>query len=47
MRAPLFAAELDAPTPALRICALETLGLKPNASTGKLEVVDLERGYLL
>jgi len=35
------------PTPILGAYALETLGLKPNSVTGKLEVVGPEGGYLL
>lgn len=46
-RGPVFVAELDLPTPILRTYALETLGLKPNPVTGKLEVVGPEGGYLL
>jgi len=46
-RGPAFVAELDVPTPILGACALETLGLKPNPITGKLEVVGPEGGYLL
>jgi hypothetical protein len=34
-------------TPILGIYALETLGLKPNPVTGKLEVIGPEGGYLL
>jgi len=46
-RGPAFVAELDVPTPILGAYALETLGLKPNPITGKLEVVGPEGGYLL
>ena len=46
-RGPVFVAELDVPTPMLGAYALETLGLKPNPVTGKLEVVGPEGGYLL
>ena len=46
-RGPVFVAELDVPTPILGAYALETLGLKPNRVTGKLEVVGPEGGYLL
>jgi len=46
-RGPAFVAELDVPTPILGAYALETLGLKPNPVTGKLEVVGPEGGYLL
>jgi predicted aspartyl protease len=46
-RGPVFVAELDVPTPILGTYALETLGLKPNPVTGKLEVVGPEGGYLL
>jgi len=44
---PVFVAELDVPTPIMGTYALETLGLKPNPITGKLEVVGPEGGYLL
>jgi predicted aspartyl protease len=46
-RGPAFVAELDVPTPILGTYALETLGLKPNPVTGKLEVIGPEGGYLL
>jgi predicted aspartyl protease len=46
-RGPVFVAELDVPTPIVGAYALETLGLKPNPVTGKLEVVGPEGGYLL
>ena len=46
-RGPAFVAELDVPTPMMGTYALETLGLKPNPVTGKLEVVGPEGGYLL
>lgn len=46
-KGPAFVAELDVPTPILGAYALETLGLKPNPVTGKLEVVGPEGGYLL
>ena len=46
-KGPVFVAELDVPTPLLGIFALETLGLRPNPLTGKLEVVGPEGGYLL
>jgi len=46
-RGPVFVAELDVPTPILGAYALESLGLKPNPVTGKLEVVGPEGGYLL
>lgn len=46
-RGPVFVAELDVPTPILGAYALETLGLKPNPVTGKMEVVGPEGGYLL
>jgi predicted aspartyl protease len=46
-RGPAFVAELDTPTPLLGTHALETLGLKPNPLTGKLEVIGPEGGYLL
>jgi len=46
-RGPAFVAELDIPTPILGAYALETLGLKPNPLSGKLEVVGPEGGYLL
>ena len=43
---PAFVAELDVPTPILGTCALETLGLKPNLVTGKLELIGPEGGCL-
>ena len=46
-RGPVFVVELDVPTPILGAYALETLGLKPNPITGKLEIVGSEGGYLL
>jgi len=46
-RGPVFVAELDVPTPIVGIYTLESLGLKPNPITGKLEVVGPEGGYLL
>jgi predicted aspartyl protease len=46
-RGPAFVAELDTPTPLLGTHALETLGLKPNPLTGKLEVIGPQGGYLL
>ena len=46
-RGPAFVAELDVPTPIMGAHALETLGLKPNPLTGRLEVVGPEGGYLL
>jgi predicted aspartyl protease len=46
-KGPAFVAELNVPTPIMGVYALETLGLKPNVVTGKLEVVGPEGGYLL
>ncbi|MCS7136977.1 MAG: aspartyl protease family protein [Candidatus Caldarchaeum sp.] len=46
-KGPVMVAELEVPTPLLGIFALETLGLRPNPLTGKLEVVGPEGGYLL
>jgi predicted aspartyl protease len=46
-KGPVFVVELETPTPLLGVFALETLGLKPNPMTGKLEVVGPEGGYLL
>ena len=46
-KGPVFVAELDVPTPIMGVYALETLGLKPNPITGKLDVVGPEGGYLL
>ena len=46
-RGPVFVAEVDVPTPLLGVFALETLGLKPNPTTGELEVIGPEGGYLL
>jgi len=43
-KGPAFVAELDVPTPIVGAYALETLGLKPNPVTGKLEVVGPEGG---
>lgn len=40
-------AELDVPTPIMGVYALETLGLKPNPLTGRLEIIGPEGGYLL
>jgi len=44
---PAFVAELDVPTPIMGVYALETLGLRPNPLTGRLEIVGPEGGYLL
>ena len=46
-KGPVFIAELETPTPLLGVFALETLGLKPNPTTGKLEIIGPEGGYLL
>lgn len=46
-KGPILVAELDIPTPLVGVFALETLGLKPNPLTGKLEVIGSEGGYLL
>ena len=46
-RGPAFVAELDVPTPFMGVYALETLGLKPDPISGRLEVVGPEGGYLL
>jgi predicted aspartyl protease len=46
-RGPVFVAELDIPIPLMGVYALETLGLKPNPLTGRLEVIGPEGGYLL
>ena len=46
-RGPALVAELDVPTPLLGVYALETLGLKPDPLTGRLEVIGPEGGYLL
>jgi len=46
-RGPALVAELDVPTPLLGVHALETLGLKPDPLTGRLEVIGPEGGYLL
>lgn len=46
-RGPALVAELDVPVPLLGVYALETLGLKPDPLTGRLEVVGPEGGYLL
>ncbi|MEM3549745.1 MAG: aspartyl protease family protein [Candidatus Bathyarchaeia archaeon] len=46
-KGPAFVARFDVPTPIVGAYALETLGLKPNPITGKIEVVGPEGGYLL
>uniref|UniRef100_A0A7J3X838 Retroviral aspartyl protease n=1 Tax=Thermofilum pendens TaxID=2269 RepID=A0A7J3X838_THEPE len=46
-RGPALVAELNVPTPLLGVHALETLGLKPDPLTGRLEVIGPEGGYLL
>jgi len=46
-RGPALVAELDVPTPLLGVYALETLGLKPDPLTGRLEVIGPEGGSLL
>jgi len=46
-KGPAFVAEVDVPTPLLGIYALETLGLKPNPTTGEIEIIGPEGGYLL
>lgn len=46
-RGPVLVAELDVPTPLVGVFALETLGLKVNPLTGRLEVIGPEGGYLL
>jgi predicted aspartyl protease len=42
-----FVAELNVPTPLLGVYALETLGFKVNPTTGELEEISSEGGYLL
>jgi len=44
---PAFVAEMDVSTPLLGVYALEALGLKPNLTTGELEIIGPEGGYLL
>ncbi|ABL79096.1 hypothetical protein [Thermofilum pendens] len=44
---PVLVAEVDAPVPLLGVYALETLGLRVNPTTGELEEVSPEGGYLL
>ena len=46
-KGPVLVAELDVPTPLLGVYALETLGLRPDPVSGRLEVVGPEGGYLL
>jgi predicted aspartyl protease len=46
-KGPVLVAELETPTPLLGVFALETLGLKPNSVTGKLEIIGPEGGFLL
>jgi len=46
-RGPAFVAELNVPTPLLRVHALGTLGFKANPMTGELEEMSPEGGYLL
>ncbi len=46
-KGPALVAELDVAVPLLGVYALETLGLKPDPLTGRLEVVGPEGGYLL
>jgi predicted aspartyl protease len=46
-KGPIFVAQLDVPVPLLGVFALETLGLRPDPLTGKLEVIGPEGGYLL
>ena len=46
-RGPALVSELDVPTPIMGVYALETLGLRPNPLTGRLEIVGPEGGYLL
>lgn len=46
-KGPVLVAEFNVPTPLLGVFALETLGLRPNPLTGRLEVVGPEGGYLL
>ena len=46
-RSPAFVAEVETPTPLLRVYALERLGFKVNPKTGALEGIAPEGGYLL
>jgi predicted aspartyl protease len=44
---PVMVAEVDVPVPLLGVFALESLGLKPDPLSGKLEVIGPEGGYML
>ncbi len=46
-KGPVMVAEVDVPVPLLGVFALETLGLKPDPLSGKLEVIGPEGGYML
>jgi predicted aspartyl protease len=46
-RGPVMVASIDTPIPLLGIFALESLGLKPDPISGRLEVIGPEGGYLL
>lgn len=46
-KGPAFVAAVDTPTPLLGVYALETLGFKVDAISGRLEEVSPEGGYLL
>ena len=46
-KGPAFIAEVDTPTPLLGVYALETLGFKVDPTTGRLESIAPEGGYLL
>lgn len=46
-KGPVMVAEVDVPVPLLGVFALESLGLKPDPLSGKLEVIGPEGGYML
>lgn len=46
-KGPVMVAEMDVPVPLLGVFALESLGLKPDPLSGKLEVIGPEGGYML
>lgn len=46
-KGPAMVAEMDVPVPLLGVFALESLGLKPDPLSGKLEVIGPEGGYML
>lgn len=46
-KGPVMVAEMDVAVPLLGVFALESLGLKPDPLSGRLEVVGPEGGYML